>query len=70
MEVKCSGIPLMMASKIDLATYSGYFQTLFDSQFPEADKKEVNIEGAEPKILETIIRALYEKEVGPAFPFC
>lgn len=63
LEVKCSGIPLMKASKVDLAVYSGYFQTFFDSQFPDADKQEVNIEGAEPAVLETIIRALYEKEV-------
>ena len=49
---------------MDLAVYSGYFQTFFDSQFPEAASQEVNIEGAEPAVLESIIKALYEKEVN------
>lgn len=53
----------MRASKVDLAVYSGYFQTFFDSQFPEAASQEVNIEGAEAAVLESIIKALYEKEV-------
>lgn len=63
LEVKCNGLHVMRASKVDLAVYSGYFQTFFDSQFPEAASQEVNIEGAEPSVLESIIKALYEKEV-------
>ena len=63
LEVKCNGLHVMRASKVDLAVYSGYFQTFFDSQFPEAASQEVNIEGAEPAVLESIIKALYEKEV-------
>ena len=64
LEVKCNGLHVMRASKVDLAVYSGYFQTFFDSQFPEAASQEVNIEGAEPSVLESIIKALYEKEVS------
>lgn len=63
LEVKCNGMHVMRASKVDLAVYSGYFQTFFDSQFPEAASQEVNIEGAEAAVLESIIKALYEKEV-------
>ena len=63
LDIKCSGTLLTRANRVDLAVYSGYFHTLFESQFPDADKKEVNIEGAEPAVLESIIRALYEKEV-------
>lgn len=63
LEVKCSGDLVVKASKIDLAVYSGYFKTFFNSQFPDASKQEVNIEGADPNSLECIVRALYEKEV-------
>lgn len=62
-EVNCCGRYLMRATKVDLAVYSEYFQTFFESQFADASKQVVNIDGVEPEVLEAVIRALYEKEV-------
>ena len=67
-EVTCSGNFLVRATRVDLAVYSGYFQTFFESQFEDASKNVVNIDGVEPGVLETIIRALYEKEVRIEIP--
>ena len=52
-------------NKLELAVWSEFFHRLFSSGFKDSAVATVNIEDADPAILDALIRALYEKEVGP-----
>ena len=56
---------MIKGNKLELAVWSGFFDKLFSSGFKDSAEATAPIEDADPAILDALIRALYEKEVGP-----